>query len=127
MTRFNLTTLEGHEAYLNHGDSERVRLKEEGMGECKISCQGDYRRCSDLGDCAMKKNTEIDYAHARVHGYGNLVDEIESLSTTLKDLEEKAEALEFILKNGTYSDGHIRVYINQYAPIYLQKRLGKEG
>ena len=31
MKRFDLTTLEGNEARLNHGDSERVRLKEEGM------------------------------------------------------------------------------------------------
>ena len=31
MKRFDPTTLEGNEARLNHGDSERVRLKEEGM------------------------------------------------------------------------------------------------
>jgi hypothetical protein len=31
MKRFDKTTLEGNEARLNHGDGERVRLKEEGM------------------------------------------------------------------------------------------------
>ena len=35
MKRFDPTTLEGNEARLNHGDSERVRLKEEDMSKRK--------------------------------------------------------------------------------------------
>ena len=38
MKRFDLTTPEGNEVRLNHGDSERVRLKEEGMNEWNYNC-----------------------------------------------------------------------------------------
>jgi hypothetical protein len=57
-----------------------------------------------------------------------VADFLRSLSTKLKELEEKAEALEWLLKRLPMSMAMVMVISEiEDLPPYLRKRLGKEG
>lgn len=52
---------------------------------------------------------------------------LRSLSATIKELREKEEALEWLLKQLPRTDAYRITLKKEKAPPYLRKRLGKEG
>ena len=105
MTRFDKTTIEGNEARLNHGDSERVRLKEEGM-----NIDTDTDRIEELARWlrAIPRPSQS-YEWLEEHAT-NLC----SLSAELTELRQAKESLELRIAN--LRDEHVRCQNTQASP-----------
>ena len=95
MNRFDKPPLEGNEARLNHGDSERVRLKEEGMTTRESMKEMTVDELLKFSTGEWDKHDTISkWLVIREWAILELVERIRSLSAELTELRQAKESLE---------------------------------
>ena len=133
MKRFDKTPLEGNEARLNHGDSERVRLKEEGMCQA-YDAEWDFITSQET---AMTTDTdrieelakEFDGLSTAYLGYTDTAKRfaakavlLRSLSVEIAELRQAKESLDYLIRRFPMAAKMV-IADTQDCPSYLKSRL----